>query len=234
MRYFIYFTCSPNAHVMKKTALLLPLLVAGMLSCNNTTTENNNPPKADSTPVAAEPAKETPPPPARDSATMMKKMQEFATPGEMHKMLAAGSGKWDVEVTTWDMDPSKPPSKSKATSESKMIMNGLYQVSSFKGTMMGMPFEGQSTTGYDNARKVFVSTWIDNMGSGVMYTEGTYDAATKTLTMKGKMTDCTTDGQSDVKEILVFKDDKHQHMEMWSTGPDGKEYKWMESEYTKK
>jgi len=158
---------------MKKTTLLLPLLVAGMLSCNNTPTENNNPPKADSTPVAAEPAKEkAPPPPSMDSATMMKKMQEYGTPGEMHKMLAAATGTWDAEVTSW-MDPAKPPTKSKATSVNKMIMNGLYQQSTFKGDMMGMPFEGMSMVGYDNTRKVFTSTWVDNMSSGIMYLEGT-------------------------------------------------------------
>lgn len=28
-----------------------------------------------------------------------------------------------------------------------------------------MPFEGISTLGYDNAKKTFFSTWIDNMGN---------------------------------------------------------------------
>jgi len=60
------------------------------------------------------------------------------------------------------------------------------------------------------------------------------DAATKTLTMKGKMTDCTTDGQSDVRETMTFPDDKHQHMEMFYAGADGKEMKAMEINYTKK
>lgn len=52
--------------------------------------------------------------------------------------------------------------------------------------MMGMPFEGHGTLAYDNHRKMFVSTWIDNMGSGIMVLEGTYDDASKTLTLMGK------------------------------------------------
>jgi hypothetical protein len=35
-----------------------------------------------------------------------------------------------------------------------------------------MPFEGISTLGYDNAKKTFFSTWIDNMGTGMMVMEG--------------------------------------------------------------
>src|SRR5260370_35296048 len=97
-------------------------------------------------------------------------------------------GKRNKEVTK-GMDLGKPPQKSMATCTNKMVLNGLYQESVHKGTMMGIPFEGHGTVGYDNARKVFVSSWIDNMGSGIMYTEGTWDNASKSLGMKGKATD---------------------------------------------
>ena len=36
--------------------------------------------------------------------------------------------------------------------------------------------------GYDNVKKKFLASWIDNMGTGIMNLEGTYDAATKSLT----------------------------------------------------
>ena len=35
-------------------------------------------------------------------------------------------------------------------------MGGRYQQSTFKGDFGGMPFEGTSTTGYDNAKKVLL------------------------------------------------------------------------------
>ena len=69
---------------------------------------------------------------------------------------------------------------------------GRYQQSTYTGNLGGMPFEGIGTLAYDNSRKVYVSSWIDNMGTGMMYLEGTYDEATKTLTMKGKAVDVTT------------------------------------------
>jgi hypothetical protein len=92
-----------------------------------------------------------------DSATAMKAMMDYATPGEPHKMLAKSNGTWNGEVTMW-MAPDAPPSTSKATMVNKMVMDGRYQVSETKGNMMGMPFNGMSTTGYDNVKKVFIST----------------------------------------------------------------------------
>ena len=97
---------------------------------------------------------------AVDSATAMKAMMDYATPGESHKMLAKSNGTWNGEVTMW-MAPDAPPSTSKMTMVNKMVMDGRYQVSEAKGNMMGMPFNGMSTTGYDNHKKVFMSTWIE-------------------------------------------------------------------------
>ncbi len=42
-----------------------------------------------------------------DSAAMNKAMMEYATPGEMHKMLAMSNGNWSEDITFW-MDPSAP------------------------------------------------------------------------------------------------------------------------------
>ena len=131
------------------------------------------------------------------------------TPGAQHEWLASMDGYWNAKVKLW-MDPSQPASESEATSKNEMIMNGLYQRSSHTGNMMGMPFSGESTTGYDNVNKKFVSSWIDNMGSGIMTMEGSYEDQTKTLTFIGKMTDPTTGTLMDFKETLkVISPDSH-------------------------
>ncbi len=162
-----------------------------------------------------------------NSEAAMKAWQNFMTPGDMHKMMAKWDGTWDSEVTSW-MAPGAPPTKSKAVAENKMIYNGLYQQSTHKGDMMGMPFEGMSTVGYDNAKKVFVSSWIDNMGSGIMYMEGTWDAATKTMNFRGTCTDPMSSKTISVRENFKIIDDNTQMMEMYMPGPDGKEFKTME------
>jgi hypothetical protein len=167
-----------------------------------------------------------------DSAAMMKAWQAYMTPGEEHKWLAKSNGTWNEEITMW-MDPNAAPQKSTAVAQNRMVMNGLYQESRVKGSFEGMPFEGLSTMGYDNAKKKWVSTWIDNMGSGIMQMEGTMDPATKVLTLQGKGWDPSTGKPVDMRETFKVIDDKNQYMEMFCT-KNGSEFKTMEMKLTKK
>ena len=115
-------------------------------------------------------------------------------------------------------------------------MGGRYQVTNHTGTMMDMPFEGMAILAYDNARKEFISTWIDNVGTGVMTLKGTWDDATKSINLKGTCVDPSAgDGREmAVREVMKATDDNHQVMEMYGQGPDGKEFKMMEIKYTRK
>jgi len=79
-----------------------------------------------------------------------------------------------------------------------------------------------------------MNTWIDNMGSGIMLLKGPWDEATKTVTLKGRMTDAGTKGDVDVKETFKIIDDNTQEMEMFMVMPDGKEFKTMNIRYTRK
>jgi hypothetical protein len=166
-----------------------------------------------------------------DSAAMMKAWQDYATPGQPHQMLAASDGKWKTESTMW-MEPGKPPTTGTGEAVNKMIMGGRYQRMTYRGDMMGMPFEGEGITGYDNSKKVFVNTWIDNMGTGVMQMEGPWDEATKSMTLTGSCKDPITGKQTTMREVYKIIDDKHHQMEMFST-VDGKETKTMEMKMTK-
>jgi hypothetical protein len=177
--------------------------------------------------------KDTPPPPMPDSATMMKNWQEYMTPGDMHKMMAAWDGNWTGEMTMW-MNPADPPTKSTTTAVNKMIMNGLYEESNHSGNMMGMPFSGKSTMGYDNHKKMFVSSWIDNMSSGIMNMEGPWDAATKSITLKGKTMDAGMKTVIDVRQVFKVIDDNNHSLEMYMVMPDGKETKSFEIKYIRK
>jgi hypothetical protein len=62
-----------------------------------------------------------------------------------------------------------------------MILGGRYQQSTTKGSFNNMPFEGISLLGYDNAKKVFMNSWVDNMGTGILQMRGTWDPAGKTI-----------------------------------------------------
>jgi hypothetical protein len=169
-----------------------------------------------------------------DSATMMKNWEAYATPSDVHKMMASWDGNWTGENTMWHA-PGAPPQTSKSTAVNKMLMGGRYQESVHKGDMMGMPFEGRSTLAYDNARKEFISTWVDNMGTGVMVMRGKWDDASKSMNLSGTCVDPSAGNgrEMTVREVFKIVDDNHQVMEMYGPAPDGKEFKMMEIKFTR-
>jgi len=228
----LYLFC-PKIYFMKRITLTICAAAILLASCK----DEKKPDEIKAEPTVSSTtdskAKEEPWVPV-DSATAMKAMMDYATPGEPHKMLAKSNGTWNGEVTMW-MAPDAPPSTSKATMVNKMVMDGRYQVSETKGNMMGMPFSGMGTTGYDNHKKVFISTWIDNFGTGIMKMEGPWDEASKSTTLTGKMIDPATGRECDFKEVYKIIDDNNQLMEMYGPDPKtGNQFKTMEIKLTRK
>ena len=215
---------------MKTPLLTVSLLAALVLTgCGDKKPAPSADEKKDTTATKVE---ETPAAPV-DSATMAKAWMDYATPGDMHKWMADNCGKWEGETKMWQ-DPSAPPTITKGSAEFKMILDGRYQEGVHKGNFNGMPFEGKSTMAYDNAKKIFLSSWIDNMGTGIMTMEGKWDEATKTLTSEGKQVDPVTGKDMTIREVCKFPDANTQTMEMYCTGADGKEMKTMEITMTRK
>ena len=167
-----------------------------------------------------------------DQEAAMKAWMSYMTPSDVHKMIAKDDGEWNEEITLWSA-PGAPPTKSTATCTNKMILGGRYQESKHTGSFMGMPFEGYSLMGYDNARKIFVSAWVDNMGTGIMFMEGKWDDKTKTIHFTGKTTDPATGKDLPVRETFTWIDNNKQKMEMFMTA-EGKEFKNMEIIFTRK
>ena len=117
--------------------------------------------------------------------------------------------------------------------ETKMVLGGRYQQSTYKGSIDNMPFEGMNTMAYDNARKIYISTWIDNMGTGLMYSEGTFNESSKTMTLKGMATDAVSGKEVLFREVFTIVDDNNHLMEMYDT-KGGKETKTMSIKLVKK
>lgn len=213
---------------MKQKLIAFAAAAIFIAACNNEKKEDNNSKETAGTPTETKEWKVV------DSATAMKAWMEYATPGDVHKMMATWDGNWEGETTAWMADGA-PPATSKANVVTRMIMGGRYQVTEFSGDMMGMPFNGMGTLAYDNYKKTFTNTWIDDMGTGIMVMEGPWDAASKSMTLTGKYTNPANGADCDMKEVFTIIDNDNQKMEMW--GPDqttGKQYKTMEIKFTRK
>jgi hypothetical protein len=169
-----------------------------------------------------------------DEQAMMEKWAQFATPGEAHQRLARLEGNWDYTMKWW-MAPDAEPEESTGTLSASMTMDGRFLVENWEGTAMGQPFKGQGITGYDNFNQEYVSTWIDNMGTGIMVSTGQYDPAQDALVTTGTFDDIMT-GEKDktMRGVQKILDDNTVHFEMYMPGPDGQEFKAMEVHATRK
>lgn len=167
-----------------------------------------------------------------DQQANEKAWAAYMTPGPVHKMIAASDGEWDFEMTTW-MQPGAPPTKSKGSSVNKMILGGRYQETRNKAEFMNMPYEGIGMLAYDNAKKIFQSTYMDNMSTGIMTMEGTWNEAAKTIEFKGVSVDPSTGKDLRMREVFRLVDNDHQTMEMYCD-INGQEMKMMEIQFTRK
>ncbi|HKR65750.1 MAG TPA: DUF1579 domain-containing protein [Thermoanaerobaculia bacterium] len=164
---------------------------------------------------------------------MMEAMMKAGMPGEPHKMLANMAGTWNAKVSTWMM-PGADAMVMDGTSENKAVMGGRYLEQRFSGNFMGMPFEGVGYTGYDNVKKQYWGTWMDNMSTGMMMMSGAASDDGKTWTFTGTMADPMTGKDTKIDEKVTVIDADHHTLEMWGPGPDGKMYKTMEIAYSRK
>jgi hypothetical protein len=176
--------------------------------------------------------KEAKPASAPMDDAFMAKWQEFATPGADHKVLEAFAGKWNYTMTWW-MEPGATPDESSGTSEAKWIFGNRFLTCDLKGTMMGMPWEGRATTGFDNMKKKYVATFIDNSGTAIMYMEGTYDSATKTFTWKGEGPNMKTGTYTPMRMVDKIVDANKTTTEFFCADESGKEFKSGETTYTR-
>lgn len=172
-------------------------------------------------------------------ADMMKIMTEMAKLNDNHKLLGQLAGEWTYTGKMW-MAPNAPPMEFKGTATRKPEMGGRYMVSDTHskfpmpgpdGKMQQFDFEGRLTEAYDNAKQKFVSTWFDNMGTGIMVSEGTYDPASATFTYTGEYEMAPGMKQNTRETVKVT--DKDHHTMAWFENRGGQEVKTMEIAYTR-
>lgn len=168
-----------------------------------------------------------------EMAAMMEAWEKAATPGPNHEFMASFAGDWTFITKYW-MAPDSPPQESKGAMTSTSILGGRFMVDKATSEMMGQPFEGMGISGFDNAKGKFVSVWVDNMGTGIMTSEGDYDPESKTMTMMGSYTDPMTGKPKQVRMVTHIESDKRHVMEFFENGPDGEEHRTMEMVYTRK
>lgn len=167
-----------------------------------------------------------------DPQAMMEVWKKLGTPGEPHKLFAGIAGSYTTHTKEW-MEPGKPPVESDGTSESKMLLDGRFLYQEYHAQMMGQPFSGIGIDGYDNSTKKYVTAWIDTMGTGIFFMEGTASADGKTITLRGSHPE-PGGGKMSHRAVWKITDNNSQTFEMYGAHHGKKETKFLEIHYTRK
>jgi hypothetical protein len=173
---------------------------------------------------------------------MMKAMMELSQKNENHRLLSSLDGNWEYTLRFWmDPDPNAKPQESKGNATRKSIMDGRYvmmdvtgsmQMPGADGKLQNVPFKGMGIEGYDNVKKKFVAAWVDSMGTGIEFSEGTYDSATKSFTYTFEM-EPIPGTKTRTREVVKLTDNDHMVLDWYEDHGSG-ERKTMEINYTRK
>jgi hypothetical protein len=184
------------------------------------------------TETKTEPADKTTTPPTQEE--MMAAMMKLASPGPEHAALNPLAGSWKTTVKSYagPAGPLAQPTINEGTCDRSWVMGGRYLVGNYKGAFNGMPFEGMEVLGYDNMKKQYVSSWVDNMGTGIMLSSGgAMDPATKSFTLTGSAPDPSGQNMM-MREVTSIVDGNTYTMTMFAT-MGAQEQKVMEITYTR-
>ena len=169
---------------------------------------------------------------AMDPQEMMEVWKKLAQPGEPHKLFATLAGSWTTQTKEW-MEPGKPPSESTGTAEIKILLDGRFLYQEYNSQMMGQPYSGIGIDGYDNLTKKYVTVWIDTMGTGIFFMEGTASPDGKTITLRGSHPE-PGGGKMTHRAVWKIVDNDNQIYEMYGAHGKEKEIKFLEIIYTRK
>lgn len=137
-------------------------------------------------------------------------MPEMPKPQKEHEWLKKFTGEWNT-VTEIHMAPGQPPLKATG-SETAEMLGGFWVIGKTKAEMMGAPFSGIMTFGFDPAKKQYIGTWVDSNTSTMWNYTGTLDTSGKILTLESKGM-CPMEGKvCTFRDKIEFKSDDERVM----------------------
>ena len=185
--------------------------------------------------VAALPLQDPPkakdePNPMGDPAAMARAMQAMQ-PGTEHKELAGMVGKWKTDVA-YTMTAGAPPMEWSGTSTFTMLMDGRYLQEDHESSGPMGPYKGRSTTGFNNMTKQYESTWIDSMGTGIVYLSGAADASGD-VKLKGEFMEPMTNAMMGMRNVMHKVGADEYEARMYFTPAGKPEFQAMTMKYTR-
>lgn len=163
----------------------------------------------------------------------MEIWQKAARPGEQHSLMKNFAGDWNVTGLFYNRDrPDDKPGELKGKATRTFVLGGRFLRQEFKGTLFEMPFSGIGYNGYDNVKKQFLMTWIDNMSTTISSATGTVDSSGKIFTYFGDVDDLRTGEMNKMIKYVERMTDKDTYIfEVYEMPGTAEEFKSFQLTY---
>jgi hypothetical protein len=137
-----------------------------------------------------------------------QELPEMPKPQKEHTWLERFTGDWDTvtEVKPFGQQESVTL---KGEEHSRMI-GGFWLLAESKGEMLGTPFTGIMTLGYDPKSEKYIGTWVDSMTDYMWQYTGSVEGKKLTLESKGPCPLKPPGTLVNFRETLELKDKDHK------------------------
>jgi Protein of unknown function (DUF1579) len=171
---------------------------------------------------------------------------DYSRPGKYHRILADLAGEWTFKGRHLsgnpDHDSSKVTLEFNGSLVRKSFANGRFFIVELTGGKLQIPIQdgkmkeenAQSieTEGYDNVKKKFVLTFINNhIGSGIVFSEGGYDSTTRTIIYESEV-ELMPERKMKVRKHFIIHDNDHYTLKYYRER-DGKDFYGTITNYTR-
>jgi hypothetical protein len=130
--------------------------------------------------------------------------------------------------------PNAKPETSTGTSSISWVLGQRFLQEKFSGTAGGDSFEGMGIMGYDNASKVFKTVWVDSLNTAMAMAAGRFFAERNTFELTSQLYDPLLSREKTVRSTIQFTSNDSYIFSMIDESPEGREFKSLEMEYTRK
>jgi hypothetical protein len=104
---------------------------------------------------------------------MSDKLEQSKRDGA-HALLASMAGEWEGVCKTW-FEPGKLGDESPIKGTTRLVLDGMFLLHEYEGTLGGNPMKGMAIIGYSLGEEQWQVAWIDSIHNGTRIMHSTGD-----------------------------------------------------------
>lgn len=153
-------------------------------------------------------------------------------PGAPQAALAKLAGNYD-RIIIFVGQTGAMAAPSSGTCKISVVLGGRFILEESTDTVFGRPVEGLRIYGYNNATQQYEMARMYTLSTGITMMKGTSSDGGKTIDFTGE-TETSGTGAAPMHALLRQIDDDHFIVTLSTTGSDGKETPFQETDYSRK